>query len=257
MLKGARDNMTQTSPVLSIQNLSLSYREEAGFFKKNSQKEVLNHISFSIQKGEILGLVGESGSGKTTIAKAILGFLPKYDGKIISTCKAPQMVFQDPFGSLNPSKKIGFILEEPLKNLTKLSKEERKKKVYEMLNKVGLDEKYADHYPKELSGGQRQRVTIGAALITAPSLLIADEPVSALDVTIQAQILKLLRDLHREMDLAMLFISHDLRVVYQLCDRVLILKDGNILEEGPVEEVYKNPTNNYTKDLLDAAGIVL
>ena len=165
------------------------------------------------------------------------------------------MVFQDPYGSLNPAKKIGWIMEEPLRIQRKLPGKERRQKVLEMLKKVGLDEKIADRYPNQLSGGQRQRVCIGEALMTNPGLLVADEAVSALDVTIQAQILELLEQLKEEMGLSILFISHDMRVVYQLCDRVMIMKDGTIVESGDVDTVYFSPQHEYTKELLEAAGI--
>ena len=175
-------------------------------------------------------------------------------GEVVLWCENPQMVFQDPYSSLNPAKRIGWILEEPLR-MKKLSKKERQKRVDEMLEKVGLDLKCKEHYPNELSGGQRQRVAIAAALLCDTKFLIADEPVSALDVTIQAQIIRLLLKLHKEMGIAILFISHDLRVVYQMCDRVIIMESGKILEQGAVEEVYANPKTEYTKLLLEAANM--
>ena len=146
-------------------------------------------------------------------------------------------------------------MEEPLRLQTKLNKEERRKRVLEIAKKVEIDEELLEHYPSELSGGQRQRVCIGVALITGPELLIADEPVSALDVTIQAQVLKLLLHLQQEMDLSIIFISHDLRVVYNMCNRIYIMKDGEVVESGDVKEVYKNPKSDYTKRLLTAANI--
>ena len=166
------------------------------------------------------------------------------------------MIFQDPYSSLNPAKTIRFILEEPLKNLTDLSPEQRLAKARERLIQAGLDEKYLTHKPSELSGGQRQRVCIAESLMMDPKLLIADEPVSALDVTIQAQILKLLDDLQENLGLSILFISHDLRVVYQLCDRVMVMKNGVIVEKGDIEEVYRNPKHEYTRQLLTASGII-
>lgn len=165
------------------------------------------------------------------------------------------MIFQDPYSSLNPSKKVGWILEEPLKLNTKLGRTERRRKVARMLERVGLEEKIAERYPRQLSGGQRQRVCIAESLMLEPKLLIADEPVSALDVTIQAQILELLQEIQKEMGLSILFISHDMRVVYQMSQRVMVMKDGRIVESGEVDEVYFHPKHPYTKMLLEAADI--
>ena len=247
---------TENTPLLSVKNLCVSFDgKPEGFLKKKKKIQVLHDVSFTMERGEILGLVGESGCGKSTLAKTILHIIKEYQGEVVCLAQNPQMVFQDPFGSLNPARKIGWILEEPLKNCTRLTAAERKAEVASMLNRVGLDEKYAQHYPRELSGGQRQRVAIAAALMLKPELLIADEPVSALDVTIQAQIIELLLKLHEEMNLSILFISHDLRVVYQMSDRVMIMQKGRIVETGEVEEIYADPKQSYTKQLLIAAGI--
>ncbi len=241
--------------ILEVKNLNVYYTDKGSLFKRKTQKKhALKDVSFFMEEGEVLGLVGESGCGKTSLAKAILGMQKEMEGEIILHCKNPQMVFQDPYSSLNPAKRIGWILEEPLK-IKKISEEERQKRVDEMLEKVGLDLKCKEHYPNELSGGQRQRVAIAAALLCDTRFLIADEPVSALDVTIQAQIIRLLLKLHKEMGISILFISHDLRVVYQMCDRVMIMESGEILEQGSVEEVYANPQSDYTKLLLEAASL--
>lgn len=241
--------------ILEVKKLNVYYTDKGSLLKKKTQKKhALRDVSFYMEEGEILGLVGESGCGKTSLAKAILRMQKEMDGEVVLQCENPQMVFQDPYSSLNPAKRIGWILEEPLR-MKKLSKEERKKRVDEMLEKVGLDLKCKEHYPNELSGGQRQRVAIAAALLCDTKFLIADEPVSALDVTIQAQIIRLLLKLHKEMGIAILFISHDLRVVYQMCDRVMIMESGEILEQGTVEEVYANPKSEYTKLLLEAAKV--
>lgn len=242
--------------VLEVKNVSNHYLENRKLLSgKGEKKQVLRNVSFSMKAGEVLGLVGESGCGKTTLSRAILGLLKDYEGEIIHHSTRPQMIFQDPYSSLNPSKKLGWILEEPLKNAGGSTKEERRGKALEMLRQVGLEESFADRYPRELSGGQRQRVCIGAALMSKPALLIADEPVSALDVTIQAQVMELLKKLHRERNLAILFISHDLRVVYQMCDRIMIMKDGEIVESGRKDDVYFSPRHEYTRQLLEAAGI--
>ena len=163
------------------------------------------------------------------------------------------MVFQDPYGSLNPAKTIGWILEEPLRAIGVKDKIERRRRVLEMLTLVGLEEKHLDRRPSQLSGGQRQRVAIAAALIQGSKFIILDEPVSALDVTLQAQILQLLVDLKEQLGLSYLFISHDLSVVYQICDRVAVLYHGEIVDQGDVDTVYDNPTSDYTKRLLEAS----
>ena len=241
--------------ILEVSNLCVSYESSRKTpFEKKKSIQVLKDVSFSMEKGEILGLVGESGSGKTTLARAILNMIP-YEGTVNRLDSNFQMVFQDPYGSLNPSKKVGWILEEPLRLKGGYTGQARVEKVISMLNKVGLDEKFMDRYPRQLSGGQRQRVCIAGALMLEPSLLITDEPVSALDVTIQAQILELFDKIHDEMGLSILFISHDLRVVYHTCDKVMIMKDGQLMESGPVDEVYFNHKHPYTGELLRAAGI--
>jgi len=235
--------------VLEVENLNVFMKDEHS--KKRVQ--ILKNISFSVKSGEILGLVGESGTGKTTLSKAILGFVKDTTGSILYNTKNPQMIFQDPFSSLNPAKRVGWILEEPLKNQRLLSKEARKEKVCDMAQKVGLEETILNRYPRQLSGGQRQRVSIGCALIAGADFIIADEPVSALDVTVQKQILELMEDLCDTLSLSYLFISHDLNVIYQICDRVLVMKDGQIVEEGNVEDIFTSPRTEYTKQLLEAS----
>lgn len=245
--------MTETERVLEVRNLSVEYQDSTLFGKKTTFK-ALDNVSFHVNKGEILGLVGESGCGKSTLSKAILGMLDtaKVTGEIIHHTKRPQMVFQDPYGSLNPAKTIGWILEEPLRIFGKYDAAERKRRVLDMLEKVGLERNYANRRPGELSGGQRQRVSIATALIQRPRFIIADEPVSALDVTIQAQILDLLWDLKEELDLSYLFISHDLNVIYSICDRVMVMEKGRIIEQGSVDEVYNHPKHDYTKKLINS-----
>ncbi len=238
---------------LEVRNLNAWYPVKKGPLSRKAKKTVLHDISFQIGENEILGLVGESGCGKSTLCKVLLGMLGTYEGEVIHHTKRPQVVFQDPFGSLNPAKKVGWILEEPLKLAGGMNREERRRKVEDMLEAVGLPGEYKNRYPRELSGGQRQRVSIASALIGGSKLIIADEPVSALDVTVQAQILDLLLALRREFGLSILFISHDLNVVYQVCQRVLVMKKGRIVEQGDIDDIYDHPKEAYTKELLDAA----
>jgi peptide/nickel transport system ATP-binding protein len=237
--------------VLQVNHVDVVYDDNAGFFRKKPGYHAVKDVSFSIEQGEIMGLVGESGCGKSTLSKAILGMQP-YTGEIIHYTKRPQMVFQDPYGSLNPAKTVGWIVEEPLRAYGKYDAKERKRRVADMLDRVGLGAEYANRRPRELSGGQRQRVGIAVALIQRPRFIIADEPVSALDVTIQAQILDLLLELHRDLSLSYLFISHDLNVIYQICDRVMVMKSGSIIESGTVEDIFDRPREDYTKKLLAA-----
>ena len=241
-------------PVLEVRHLNSYYTEGRSLFGgKNKRRQVLKDVSFDICKGEIVGLVGESGSGKTTLSRAILGLVQDYDGQVIHHSLRPQMVFQDPFSSLNPAHSIGWILEEPLRVQGKLNAAQRREAVLEVLEQVGLGAEFAARRPRELSGGQRQRVSIASAVISRPKLIVADEPVSALDVTIQAQILQLLVDLKKQYDLSYLFISHDLNVVYQICNRVLVMQHGVIVEQNTVDELFHNPQHPYTKQLLAAA----
>lgn len=249
------DKKISSEEVLSIKNLDVYYEVKKGLFAKKEQKKVLRNINLTVHGGEILGIVGESGCGKSTLSKTILGLHGQYDGSIIMKENLrPQMVFQDPFGSLNPAKTIGWILEEPLRLRGIKDKKKRKEIVNSMLEAVGLDASFGKRKPMELSGGQRQRISIGAALMMESGLLIADEPVSALDVTVQSQILELLQKIHEEKKMAMIFISHDLNVVRSLCQRIVVIYKGEIVEEGNAEEIYENPTHPYTKLLLESAG---
>ena len=216
-------------PVLEVKHVNAFYRDRGrGFFGKRVRRQVLHDVSFTIETGEILGLVGESGCGKSTLCRVILGLESDYNGEIIHHTQRPQMVFQDPYAALNPRMTVRQTVEEPLILSGVRDRKERRRQVEEMLEKVGLDAEYLSRYPSELSGGQRQRVSIAAALILRPKLLIADEPVSALDVTVQAQVLDLLWELRRDMGLAYLFISHDMDVVGEICDRVLTMVDGRL-----------------------------
>ena len=238
---------SETEKVLEVSGLNVYVN---GSDKK--RKQILSDISFEMKKGEILGLVGESGCGKSTLAKAILGINRDTEGRIINSTLYPQMVFQDPYSSLNPVKRVEWILEEPLRIRTKMDRTRRKAAVTDMLHTVGLMPEISARYPNELSGGQRQRISIACALMQTPQLLIADEPVSALDVTVQKQILGLLAELKDKLGLTILFISHDLRVVYNLCDHVMIMDKGHIVEQGRTDDIYDNPKSDYTKRLLNA-----
>lgn len=247
-------NETADEVIVEAKDIQVSFKKKKG--GKTQTVNVLKGVSLSVRAGEVVGLVGESGCGKSTFAKTLIGLQLPDSGTVIHKYNHPQMVFQDPYGSLNPSKTIQFILEEPLKNLTKKTPEERAAKAKEMIELVGLSTEHLSRLPSELSGGQRQRVCIAAALMLEPKFLIADEPVSALDVTIQAEVLKLMKKLHDDLGLSILFISHDLRVVHQMCDRILVMKDGQIVEEGDRDAVYGNPKHEYTKTLLESAGII-
>ena len=279
-VSGAEERTSQESaqsaaPVLEVRNLSVYYQDGNVSFlsgdRKNWQGErlslrerlsgtkkewVVSGADFEIYPGESLGLVGESGCGKTSLSKAILGMNCHIQGEIRHHSIRPQMIFQDPYSSLNPMKTIGWLLQEPLRAAGALDKSRAMTKgdmvaaAYDMLRKVGLEESYFSRRPSQLSGGQRQRVSIGQALITSPGFLVADEPVSALDVTIQAQIMELLQRLQQEMHLAYLFISHDINVVYHMCDRIMVMKEGRIIEIGETEEIFEHPREDYTKLLL-------
>ncbi len=249
-----------TLPALKVDNVFVTYKERNGLWKKATEKHAVNGVSFQVQKGEIFGIVGESGCGKSTLLKVIAGLLPEYDGEVSSymegcaiagkTKPRVQMVFQDPYTSLNPAKKVGWILEEPLRLNTKLTKEERLERVRLILKETELPEDVIGRSVAELSGGQRQRVAIAAALITNPKLVLLDEPVSALDVTVQAQILELLLRLQREHGLTYVFVSHDMAVVRKICDRVLVMKNGKVVECGVTEDLFLRPQEEYTKKLL-------
>ncbi len=239
-------------PLLEIKGLNSFYHIGGSAFSKGRIVQVLKNVNVTLGQGEVLGLVGESGSGKSTLAKSILG-MTEYQGEIIHHSRRPQMVFQDPYSSLNPAFTIRRIVEEPLRIYGKYSAEECRKRAAEMLEAVGLAADLHDRKPAQLSGGQRQRVSIAAAMIVKPRLVILDEAVSALDVTIQDQILDLLMKLRREFDLSYLFISHDLNVIYQCCDRVIVMKKGEIVEENTVDGIFDHPQHPYTKQLLETA----
>ena len=253
--------------LVQIKNLCKTFNE--GFFTEKSQNNVLavDTVSFNIQEGKSFGLVGESGSGKTTIAKMIVNLFKPTSGEIYfdDVCinniksnkellkfrKQIQMIFQDPYSSLNGRLKVKDIIAEPIKlHDANISSNELNEYINDLLDSVELSKSSAERYPHEFSGGQRQRISIARALATKPRLLVCDEPTSALDVSIQAQILNLLKDLQEQLNLTILFISHDLPVVRQMCDDIGVLKNGKLCEVSETEELFKNPNHEYTKELL-------
>ena len=246
---------------LQVKNLTKSYR--IGSFFSKEKKEILKNISFDVKEGEIFSIVGQSGAGKSPIGKILLGIEKEDSGEIVflgrplekRKVQEIQMVFQDPYSSLNPAMKIGSILEEPLKVNGIKDKDERRRRVKAMLKEIGLDENSEDKYPSELSGGQRQRVVIGAAMILNPKLVVCDEPVASLDLSIQNQILNLIRKFNREYRTTFIFISHDLGVVYNISDRVLLLYKGEIQELRETVEFFKNPQSEYGKYFLEGIEV--
>jgi oligopeptide/dipeptide ABC transporter ATP-binding protein len=250
-------------PLLSVERLSTRYRLKRG----RGEIRALNAVSFTLPAGETLGVVGESGSGKSTLARTILRLVPAAGGRVLfegedllaldstrlrQRRRDLQMIFQDPFASLDPRFRVRDLLEEPLIVHGLGDRAERRGRVAELLQQVGLDPGAAEHYPHEFSGGQRQRVGIARAIALNPRLVIADEPVSALDVSIQAQILNLLMDLRDRLRLTYLFISHDLAVVRAIADRVAVMYLGEIVEWAPAEALYRAPRHPYSEALLSA-----
>ena len=237
--------------LLSVQNLTVEFPLKKNLFGKITEKlTAVNNVSFNLNQGETLGIVGESGSGKTTLAFALVN-LVKYNGKISLKNNEMQIVFQDPYNSLNPRMKIGEIITEGLSVKQKgITKTEKQCKLLEILQNIGMDESVINKYPHEFSGGQRQRIALARALITKPKVLVLDEPTSALDVTIQVQIVELLRKLQNDFNLSYIFISHDMHAVQSLAQKILVMKDGRIVERGTVEDIFLNPKQPYTKKLI-------
>lgn len=250
--------------LLEIQNLSVEYK---GISKGNVPILAVDNVSLKINQGEIYALAGESGCGKTSVAKAITKLVPVKSGKILykgediyslkkTYPQTVQMVFQNPYSSLNPKMKIKDILREPLDINTKLSKRQKDEKMEEVLSETGLPNSCLNLYPHEFSGGQRQRIAIARALILNPELLIADEPVSALDASIQAQILNLLKDLKQKRNLTILFISHDMNVIRFLADKTGIMCNGRLIEENYTGTIFRLPKEEYTKRLLNSVPVL-
>lgn len=253
--------------IFQVNNLKKHYEVKKGYFAKPTIIKAVNDISFNVKRGEVHSIVGESGCGKSTTAKLLMTIEDATDGEILfegkditkfsseeltEYRKKVQIIFQDPYSSLNPRWKVGKIIAEPLKLNTNLNDKEIKKEVLSIMAKVGLREDWYERYPHQFSGGQRQRIGIARALILKPEVIICDEPVSALDVSIQAQVLNLLLDLQEEFNLTYIFISHDLSVVEHISDKITVMYFGDIVESSNVEELFANPQHDYTKKLLSA-----
>jgi peptide/nickel transport system ATP-binding protein/oligopeptide transport system ATP-binding protein len=258
-----------TKTLLSVRDLSIYFPIKGGVLQRTvDYVRAVDGISFDVPKGKTVGLVGESGSGKTTTGRAIARLVPITRGRIdyeeaclnelsnrefLSYRKKMQMIFQDPFGSLNPRMTIYSIIAEPLDiHFKEWSNTQKKDRVADLLSRVGLDADFMQRYPHQFSGGQRQRIGIARALAVEPEFIICDEPVSALDVSVQAQIVNLLQDLQEEFGLTYLFIAHDLAVVEHISDEVLVMSDGKIVEQATAAEIYSNPQHRYTQKLLEA-----
>ena len=260
------------SGFVTIEDLKVHYPIRSGFFNRvTDHVYAVDGVSLEIEEGKTYGLVGESGSGKSTIGKSIIGLEHVTSGKVIYegqdvTNKARrrtsdynrnvQMIFQDSLSSFNPKKRILDIVAEPLRNFERLSPEEEKKRVIELMEIIGLSEEALLKYPHQFSGGQRQRIGVARALASNPRLIIADEPVSALDLSVQAQVLNYMKRIQDEFNLSYLFISHDLGVVKHMCDELFIMYRGRFVETGKAEDIYANPQHIYTKRLLSAIPVI-
>jgi oligopeptide transport system ATP-binding protein len=257
--------------LLDVRNLTKQFTRSRGWFAKPAIVRAVDDVTFSIDKGETFGLVGESGSGKTTTGRCILRLVEPTSGQVRfagedvlafspqrlrDARRDMQIVFQDPYASLNPRMRVGAIVEEPLIIHKVGAPAERRARVAELLALVGLDPGWVTRYPHEFSGGQRQRIGLARALALNPSLVIADEPVSALDVSVQAQVVNLLLDLQDRLALTYLFIAHDLRLVEHICDRVAVMYRGRIVELAPARDLFSSPSHPYTQALLSAIPVV-
>jgi len=254
--------------LLEVKNLSCSFEIERNFLRQNKNLQVLKDINFSLNKGVTLGIVGESGCGKSTLCRTILSLNKKDKGNVIwfdkdindftkndfkTFRKRVQVIFQDPYGSLNPRMTIGNIIAEPLEIYRKdIGKDIKTLKVLEVMEKVGLSDLLYNRFPHELSGGQCQRVGIARSIINEPDVLICDEPVSSLDLSVQSQILTLLKELKINLNITMIFVSHDLAVVKSISDEVMVLNQGLIVENNTADNVFSNPQNEYTRKLISS-----
>lgn len=264
------EKVAESPSLLSVKGLKRSYsRPRSSLWQRPEPLQALRGVSFELTAGQSLGIVGESGSGKSTLARLVMALDRPSEGSVEllgrnlhqladkelrAARRDFQMVFQDPYGSLDPRMTVERIVSEPLASLPeKLTRPTQRQRVMNVLDQVGLRMQDADKYPHEFSGGQRQRIAIARALITRPKLIVADEPVSALDVSVQAQVLNLMQDLQRELGLSYLFISHDLAVVQHVCDQVIVLYQGEIVERGTPQKLFHTPTHAYTQALVKAA----
>jgi peptide/nickel transport system ATP-binding protein/oligopeptide transport system ATP-binding protein len=262
-------DISAVEPLLSVRDLKVHFPVQGGVLQRTIDLvKAVDGISFEVPRGKTVGLVGESGSGKTTTGRAIARLVPitagsiYYEGCDLGTLsrrdffayrKKIQVIFQDPFGSLNPRMTIYSIIAEPLDiHFKEWSKSQKQARVADLLEKVGLSAEFMQRYPHQFSGGQRQRIGIARALAVEPEFIVCDEPVSALDVSVQAQIINLLQDLQDELGLTYLFIAHDLAVVEHISDQVLVMTEGKIVEQASAEEIYSNPQHPYTVKLLEA-----
>lgn len=265
--------MSEREPILKVRDLSVDFavRGSGGFFRQPQVFRAVKKVSLDLYEGETLGIVGESGSGKSTLSRAIIRLAQASEGEsvwlgkdiqkmqpaeLLALRRDIQMVFQDPLASLNPRMTAGAIIAEPLlTHFPEMGKADRQKRVGEMMEKVGLSPSMINRYPHEFSGGQCQRIGIARALITNPKLLICDEAVSALDVSIRAQVINLLMDLQKELGISMLFISHDIAVVRHIAQRTLVMYLGEVVELGDTEQVVERPQHEYTKKLIAAVPV--
>jgi len=247
--------------ILEVSNISKEFKVEKGMFKPGGGKNLaVDRVSFTLQEFTTLGIVGESGSGKTTLAKILLGLIPAssgqvnfHDGFIRNFRKDVQIIFQNPFNSLDPKMRIRDALYEPLAIHAICPRHGRRDKAIELLEAVGLDETALERYPSQFSGGQRQRICIARALACEPKLLVLDEPISSLDLTIQAKLLDLFLHLKDRFRLTYIFISHNLSVIKYIADEVLVMRNGRVVEQGCAVELFAHPSQKYTRELLDAA----
>ncbi len=257
---------TKEPPLLEVRGLSVEFKGS----RRRPSFRAVDDVSLTLGRRETLGVVGESGSGKSTLGRAILGMVPVHGGQLFfngeeitdaspsrrrSLTAELQVIFQDPYSSLNPARTVGQTLSEGVRVHRKLSVTDIRERVGSMLERVGLPRDAASRYPARFSGGQRQRIAIARALMVEPRLVICDEPTSALDLSVQAQVLNLLLDLQEEFELSYLFIAHDLDVVRHLCDRVMVMRNGQVVEHGDTKSVTASPSTEYTKALLDAAPV--